>query len=150
MFPVPLTAGVLFGALVAARTPRGRPARANARRALGVLALASAINLGQAYGLAPSALGAIAPLALYAFGIALAMPAFTLMAIDCFPRHRGSAAAMQGFVQMLVNALVAAVLVPLAGATLGLLALAQLLGLLLALLLWWFADRRPAGWPRRR
>jgi hypothetical protein len=33
-------------------------------------------------------------------------------ALDCFPHHRGIAASMQGFFQMLVNACVAGIAVP--------------------------------------
>jgi DHA1 family bicyclomycin/chloramphenicol resistance-like MFS transporter len=59
------------------------------------------------------------------------------MALDCFPHHRGMAAAMQSFLQVGVNALVAALLVPLLMQHLAALA-AGMLSLTLAGLLAWF------------
>ncbi|MDQ6967203.1 MAG: hypothetical protein Q9M14_00795, partial [Mariprofundaceae bacterium] len=43
----------------------------------------------------------------------LTMPGLTILAMDCFPTHRGTAASMQGFLQMGINAVVASIAVPL-------------------------------------
>jgi len=64
------------------------------------------------------------------------MPPLTILALDCFPHHRGAATSMLGFVQMLMNAAVASVAVPLLHTHWLHFALGQSLFLLLALLLW--------------
>lgn len=55
----------------------------------------------------------IGPLVIHTFGLAIAMPAITILALVCFLHHRGRAASMQGFLQMLINAGLASVAVPL-------------------------------------
>jgi DHA1 family bicyclomycin/chloramphenicol resistance-like MFS transporter len=66
---------------------------------------------------------------LYAVGMSIAMPAITLLLLDLFPRNRGMAASLQGFVHSLLSALNAGLASPwlsgsaalLAGGMLGLL-----------------------------
>ena len=65
------------------------------------------------------------------------MPVMTVLSLDCFPNNRGSASAMQGFVQMLGNALIASLLVPLLSHQPSHLALGQAALVAIALLLWW-------------
>jgi DHA1 family bicyclomycin/chloramphenicol resistance-like MFS transporter len=55
----------------------------------------------------------VGPLVLYVTGLAVMMPAITVLALDCLPTHRGTAASMQGFLQSVTNAAVASVAVPL-------------------------------------
>jgi DHA1 family bicyclomycin/chloramphenicol resistance-like MFS transporter len=89
-----------------------------------VAALAVSLNYSQAVWLAPRPLTVVAPVALYAFSVALMMPNVTVMALDCFPRNRGMASAVQAFVQMSNNALVAGIVVPLVATALSRFALA--------------------------
>ncbi|MCU0756162.1 MAG: multidrug effflux MFS transporter [Xanthomonadales bacterium] len=65
------------------------------------------------------------PLALYAVGSSLGFPVLTLLLLDRFDRLRGSAASLQTFVSLLLNALSTALLVPLVFHSALLLALAQ-------------------------
>ena len=81
----------------------------------------------------------IAPLLIYTFGIAFIMPALTVMSLDCFPDNRGSAASMQGFIQMMTNALVASIAVPLLHNQVSHFVWGQLVFLLIATALWIFA-----------
>jgi DHA1 family bicyclomycin/chloramphenicol resistance-like MFS transporter len=60
----------------------------------------------------PALLATVAPLMCYTFGLALAMPGMTLLALDRFPSNRGMAASLQGFMLMLVFAMVAGWLAP--------------------------------------
>jgi DHA1 family bicyclomycin/chloramphenicol resistance-like MFS transporter len=62
----------------------------------------------------------------------------TVLALDCFPNNRGAASAVQGFVQMMGNALIASLAVPLLGHRPDWLALGQLSLIVISLLLWWF------------
>jgi DHA1 family bicyclomycin/chloramphenicol resistance-like MFS transporter len=81
----------------------------------------------------------VLPVAVYTFGMSLAMPSLTLLALDLFPTRRGMAASCQSFLQVGVNALSAGMVVPLLWAsplTLGLgMSLFVALGLS-AFLLW--------------
>jgi DHA1 family bicyclomycin/chloramphenicol resistance-like MFS transporter len=55
---------------------------------------------------------AVLPLAVYTFGLAIAMPAIQVKALALFPDNRGLAASMQGFIQMMSFALVSGFLAP--------------------------------------
>jgi DHA1 family bicyclomycin/chloramphenicol resistance-like MFS transporter len=141
---VPMVAGVIAGSWLAGRvSARVPPARA-VDAALLVATLAVALNYAQAVWLAPRPLTVVAPVALYAFSVALMMPNVTVMALDCFPRNRGMASAVQAFVQMSNNALVAGIVVPLVATALSRFALAQGGFLVLAAVLWRFGGAQGA------
>ncbi|SON57329.1 Inner membrane transport protein YdhC [Hartmannibacter diazotrophicus] len=80
------------------------------------LAISLAGGLGLAIGLRvlpPSYLAVMGPVAVFAFSIAMIMPALTTDALAPFPAHAGSAAALMGFAQMgggLLGSAIAAVL----------------------------------------
>jgi DHA1 family bicyclomycin/chloramphenicol resistance-like MFS transporter len=75
-------------------------------------------------------------LVLYVLGLAVMMPAITVLALDCLPTHRGTAASMQGFLQSVTNAAVASIAVPLLNTQWLDFVLGQLVFLLLAAGLW--------------
>ena len=83
----------------------------------------------------------VGPLVLYVLGLALMMPAITILALDCLPTHRGTAASMQGFLQSVTNAAVASIAVPLLNARWLNFVLGQLVFLLLAVALWYYLRR---------
>jgi DHA1 family bicyclomycin/chloramphenicol resistance-like MFS transporter len=133
---VPMVAGVICGSWLAGRlSARVAPERMISS-AMALATLAVLLNFAQAHWLEPTPLTVVAPLVLYAFSVALCMPNLTVMALDCFPRNRGMASAVQAFVQMAINALIPALAVPLVAASLRDFALAQGGFLLLAVLLW--------------
>lgn len=109
---VPMVAGLMLGSFVSGRVAHGAAPSATVSLAFAVMALAVLLNLAQAHWLSPTPWSVVAPLVVYAFGAALAMPGVTLMALDCFPRQRGLASAAQGFVQMVTMAAVSGALVP--------------------------------------
>lgn len=133
---VPLVGGVMIGSWLAGRlSARIDPAHAiSAAMVFAVLAVL--LNFGQARMLAPNPWTVVGPVVLYAFAVALAMPSLTVMALDCFPNNRGMASAVQAFVQMNMNALVAAFVMPFVAFSLVYFALAQGGFLLLGALLW--------------
>ncbi|MDX8409533.1 MAG: multidrug effflux MFS transporter [Mariprofundales bacterium] len=133
---VPLVIGIMSGAYLASKLAQRWSQCRIVDAALSILATAALLNLAQVWWpQAPPPL-AIIPVAIYAFGIALLMPVMTVMSLDCFPHHRGAASAAQGFVQMMINAAVASVIVPLLSASLLHFVLGQAALLLIALLLW--------------
>ncbi|VAY88890.1 hypothetical protein CARN8_4300001 [mine drainage metagenome] len=68
--------------------------------------------------------------------MSLAMPSITLLALDLFPQHRGLVSSMQGFVQTLLNAIVAGAISPLLSGTPLYLALGMAIFLLSGYVFW--------------
>ena len=132
----PMVGGLMLGAAISARLAHRWPSNRTISLGLGCAGAASVLNLAQLISFEPDTLTVIGPLVLYASGLAIAMPPLTIQALDCFPRHRGSAASMQGFIQMTINAGVAGVAVPLLHTQLAHFVLGQAACLTLTLLLW--------------
>ena len=142
---VPMVAGVMAGSWLAGRlSARARPGT-TVSVAFAMAALAVLLNFAQAAWLPPRIVTVIAPIVLYAFAIALMMPNLTVMALDCFPRNRGMASAVQAFLQMGNNALVAGLAVPFVAPSLSRFALVQAGFLALAVLMWRLARTQPAA-----
>jgi DHA1 family bicyclomycin/chloramphenicol resistance-like MFS transporter len=55
----------------------------------------------------------VLPIMIYTGGMAFAMPSLTLLALEIFPRHRGSVSSLQSFVQSFISSVSAGVLSPL-------------------------------------
>ena len=134
---IPMVAGLIFGAWLSGRLAHRWPMERTIKLALTLMLLGSLLNLLQSLWLSPMIITSVIPLMLYASGIGIAMPALTVLALDCFPKNRGTASALQSFVQMMTNALVASLAVPLLSQQPSHLALGQLILLACALLLWW-------------
>lgn len=125
---LPLITGIMTGAWVQNRlAPR---VRGRYLAAAGfVVALASAlvnlllVELPATSGVLP---WAVLPLGGIAFGVQLSFPILTVTMLELFPQRRGSAASMQAFEQLLLNAVVAGVVVPLVAGSLTSLALTSL------------------------
>ena len=109
---IPLIGGMMCGSAAAGRLAHRIPQRRQILAGYAAMGLAAAFNV--AYNaLWPAALPwAVLPLFFYAFGVALAMPALTLAGMALFPERSGLAASLQGFVQMVVFALVSGLLAP--------------------------------------
>jgi DHA1 family bicyclomycin/chloramphenicol resistance-like MFS transporter len=106
--------------------------------ALTLMTFGAVLNTVQALSLSPHIVTTLIPLVFYTAGVGIAMPAMTVLALDCFPHNRGAASAVQGFIQMMGNALIASLAVPLLGHHPDWLALGQLSLVVIALLLWRF------------
>ncbi|MBP8133112.1 MAG: multidrug effflux MFS transporter [Zoogloea sp.] len=139
-FFIPCVLGMMAGSGLSARLA-GRLSQARTIGiGFGVMLVAAAINLAVSYLLTPGLPQSVVPIMLYNFGMAIAMPSLTLLALEHFPTHRGIASSCQSFLQMLVSSLAAGLLAPvlwdsvrgLAGGMAGLL----LLGLA-CFGLWW-------------
>lgn len=138
---IPMVAGLMTGAFVSSRMAHRLPPAQVVLIGLSFMALAVAFNLLQVGLLEATVVTVIGPLVVYVFGLAIMMPALTILALDCFPHNRGAAASMQGFFQMLVNAGVASIAVPLLHTRLEHFVLGQLVFLLISLSLWVFAHK---------
>lgn len=138
---IPMVAGLMLGAYVSSRLAHRWPAKRIIHLGFSLIVVAVLINLLQVHLLETRVFTVIAPLVVYVFGLAILMPAMTILALDCFPDNRGSAASMQGFFQMLVNAVVASIAVPLLHTSNLHFVLGQMGFAFTAVLLWTLANR---------
>jgi len=134
---MPMVGGMMCGAWLSGWLAHRWPAERTVQLALTLMTVGTLLNLAQALWLKPMPVTAVLPLVVYTVGIGMAMPAMTVLSLDCFPINRGSAAAVQGFVQMLGNALISSVAVPLLSILPAHLALGQTVLIAIAVLLWW-------------
>jgi len=138
---IPMVAGLMFGAYVTGRLTHRWKSVQIVHVAFLVMVLASGLNLLQAIWLPTNLFTVVGPLVIYAVGIALALPGLSILALDCFPRRRGMASALQSFMQMSSSALVASLVLPFLQDRLSDFVLGQAAFTVLAALLWWIAVR---------
>lgn len=110
---IPAISGVIFGAFLSGRLAGRATPQQTVAYAYGLLLTAAILNLAYNSVFTPSWPWAVLPISLYGMGMSLAMPSITLLALDLFPQHRGLVSSMQGFVQTMLNAVVAGVISPL-------------------------------------
>lgn len=109
----PAMIGMMAGSWLSGRIAgQWSPAKTLAT-AFAVLGTGAALNIVVSLALPPGVPWSILHLSIYNFGMALAMPTLTLLALDRFPDRRGMASSCQSFIQTGVNALYASLLVPL-------------------------------------
>jgi DHA1 family bicyclomycin/chloramphenicol resistance-like MFS transporter len=141
---IPLISGMMIGSALAARiAPYVAATRLIACGYL-IMAVAAVLNVSYNFVFAAAVPWAVLPLMLYAFGLALATPAVTLMLLDLFPENRGLAASLQSFIQMLMFALVSGLVAPLLFDSAFKLACGMLTGLVLSFALWRFSGQARA------
>jgi DHA1 family bicyclomycin/chloramphenicol resistance-like MFS transporter len=141
---VPIVGGVIVGSFTAGwLAGRLLPTR-TVGVGFAVMVTAGSLNLLQACLLPPAPFNVIAPAALYMMGMAIAMPNLSLLGLECFPKNRGMASAMQSFTQMGMAALVVGLVAPWVVPQLEWLALSMVLLNGAALLLWWAVRLDPA------
>jgi DHA1 family bicyclomycin/chloramphenicol resistance-like MFS transporter len=108
----PAMAGMMGGSWLSGHIAGRWSPGATLVRAFAILGTASVANLAISLAQPPGIPWSIVHLFIYNFGMALAMPTLTLLALDCFPERRGMAASCQSFLQTGANALYASLLVP--------------------------------------
>jgi len=133
---LPMVGGLMCGAWISGRLSHCWRMEKTTGLALIILALGTLLNSAQALWLPQSVITAVLPLVVYTVGIGIAMPAMTVLSLDCFPDNRGSASAMQGFIQMLGNALISSIAVQLLSIQPAYMALGQTTLIAMAWLLW--------------
>lgn len=141
---VPIVAGLILGSSISGRLAHRWPAQRTISVGLLVMMMATVLNLITVNFFPADITTLVGPLVLYVAGLAVMMPAITVLALDCLPTHRGTAASMQGFLQSVTNAAVASIAVPvLSTRWLGFVT-GQLVFLLMAMALWLYLRRLPA------
>ena len=108
----PAMSGLMSGAWVSGRLAGKLSLRQTVLRGYLVMGVAALANIALNLWLPPSLPWSVVPIFVYTFGMSLAMPCLTLLALDPFPKQRGLAASCQMFLQSAANGLVAGVLAP--------------------------------------
>jgi len=133
---VPMVLGLVAGSFITGRMSHKLSSVSIISIGIGAMALATFLNVVFSQFLNVSLLTVVSPLVIYAFGIGMSLPAFTVIALDCFPGNRGTASAVQAFVQMMSNAIVASLVLPLVNHSMMEFSLAQVGFMVICILFW--------------
>jgi MFS transporter, DHA1 family, multidrug resistance protein len=110
---IPMMAGMMMGSMLSGEVAgRWSPGHSIAV-GFAIMSAAATANILLAALLPPMLPWAVMPIPVFTFGMALAMPALTLRALDHFPDRRGLASSCQGVLQVGLSAITAGLLAPL-------------------------------------
>ncbi len=109
---IPGVVGMMSGSALSARLAGRLSQTRTVALGYAVMALACALNVGVSLLLAPGIPVSVLPVMVYNFGMAVAMPSLTLLALEYFPANRGLAASCQSFLQMMTSAVSASLVAP--------------------------------------
>ncbi len=142
IFFVPMIAGMMIGAFANSRLSGIVSSTRLAGAGMVIALVAGVLNVSLALvpGVPPLPWAVVGPSVL-AMGTALCFPILQLSMLDLFPHQRGSAASMQSFIQLLLNAALAGVVAPLVTGSIAMLAVTSL-GFIVAGSLLWVWHRR--------
>jgi DHA1 family bicyclomycin/chloramphenicol resistance-like MFS transporter len=110
---VPVVGGMMLGSYLSGRLAGRLSSARTVAAGYGLMAIAAALNLGINLALPPSLPWMLLPLPVFTCGMALSMPSIQVLALDLFPERRGLASSCLGVIHTGMNALAAAVIVPL-------------------------------------
>ncbi len=103
---VPLVCGFVFGSMLTARLA----GRVHSQRLVGwgygLMAAGAMVNLWCNGVLTPRVPWAVVPLGFYTLGFSLFAPVVTIQCLDLFPERRGLVSSLQGFVQIILFAVI--------------------------------------------
>ena len=136
--------GIMSGAWLSGRMAGKVPAKTQIRHGFVIMVVVSVVNVLANLLFQAHVSWALFPVALFAFGWAMMVPAVTLLVLDLVPERRGMASSLQACLGSTANGLVAGVLAPLVMHSAIALALASAVLLCVGLLAWMGLHRR---WP---
>lgn len=110
---VPTVTGMILGSYTSRRVAGKRTPAETVSLAYKVMFGATALNILVSLFVEPGVPWNVIPIMCYNFGMALAMPTITLLALDLFPTMRGLVSSAQAFIQTLISTLSAGLVVPL-------------------------------------
>ena len=137
---VPVVSGILIGAFISNLLINRFTGEQMINVVISLMLLIAISNVLITLLLETSIVAAVIPLIFYSISLATIMPIFSILILNCFPNNRGSASAMQSFIQMGFNGFVVSFIVALLGANNTNFALAQT-GLISVGVLLWAYDR---------
>ncbi len=109
---VPGIAGVVVGAFLSGKLAGKVSPQRTVRYGYTIMFAAAAFNLAYHAIFPPALPWTVAPVMIYAIGMALTMPSVTLLALDLFPDNRGLAASLQSAQQSFFSGVAAGLLSP--------------------------------------
>ncbi len=110
---VPTIAGMMIGSYLSGRLAGRLSSARTVAAGYGLMAFSATFNLGINLALPPSLPWMLLPLPLFTCGMALCMPSLQVLALDLFPERRGLASSCLGTIHTGMNAVAAALIVPL-------------------------------------
>ena len=134
-------AGIMAGSWLSGRMAGHVRPRHQIMKGIRIMLIVSVLNIAANAVLAPSPWWSLWPIAIYAFGWALMVPAVTLLVLDLHPARRGMASSLQAVVGSTANGVVAGLVAPLVMHSAMGLALSSAAFMAVGLLSW--------GWLRR-
>lgn len=133
---IPLIGGMVIGSAWSGKyASKIKPVR---MKWIGFSVMLAGAGIGVVYNLlfVAAVPWAVLPLAIFTFGLAVAMPAIQMSAFELFPDNRGLSSSMLSFIQMIAFALVSGLVAPLLFGSALKLACGMLAGLVLAFVCW--------------
>ncbi|WP_159917514.1 multidrug effflux MFS transporter [Pantoea sp. 18069] len=110
---IPLVGGGMLGSVISTILASRSSPRRQKQIGFALMALACVVNVSYNALFTASLPWAVLPIALYTLSWSLISPLVVLQAVGFFPQMRGLASSLQGFVQMMLFALITSALVPL-------------------------------------
>ena len=114
---VPSVFGLVFGAMVSGKVAGKWSPQRTIVTGFGMMLAAATLNVVHAALFPPNLFGSILPIPIYTFGLSMAMPSITLLALGLFPDRRGLVSSCQSFLQVGTNSLSAGIIAPIVWAT---------------------------------
>lgn len=134
---VPMIGGVVLGSAFSARMAHRVPTPRLVVAGLGLMLIASVLNLIYSTLFEVAVPWAVLPIFMLTFGMAVALPGLSMLTQGLMPRHRGLAASLQNFFQMLIFGSMSGFVAPAVFGHPLALAAVVLAGVLLAILCSW-------------
>ena len=110
---IPMIGGMTLGSAWGGKAAARIPSESMMWLGFAIMGAGAVISVAYNYFFVAQIPWAVLPLAVYTFGLAVAMPAIQVTALALFPDNRGLASSMLSFLQMMVFALVSGLVAPL-------------------------------------
>lgn len=133
---VPVVSGIFIGAFISNILSHHFSSRKIINIFLTLMLVIAVTNIIITYSFKTSIQASVIPLIFYSISLATIMPLFSILIIDCFPNNRGSASAMQSFIQMGFNGFIVSFVVAMLGASTSNFAYAQTALISIGFILW--------------
>jgi MFS transporter, DHA1 family, multidrug resistance protein len=142
---VPLIAGVVLGSATAEQLLKRYPGISQQllHWGMAICVVAGAINIAYTSFAVAAIPYAVAPIALYTFGVSLATPSMMVQTLDRLPTMHGLSASMQGFIQMMIFTAVTGIVSPMLFDSPLKLAVGMAVGVTVGIALWVGTHARP-------
>ena len=139
---VPMIAGIMLGAIASGRLAGRRSPQWTVRMGYALVFAGAVLNL-VVCGLLPSlVLWNVLPIFVFCIGTGLMAPSVMLLLLDLFPKLRGMASSLQGFIHFALAAVVSGTLAPFLVRSLDALALGMMGAAVASFALWLVYQRR--------